>query len=167
MQRWRSPPPSQNQNRSTCAQACVTCTVNPYKTKSGFKSTRLTGKSTNQRRSHYSNTLRYWYFDQSENVRGRGHTTADPVCLLPSIFPVLQPEDERLVRAGQKAVFKVCFKKRHESRPLLICCPAVLLSSYFIWADWHVVLAPVVAYISVYLYHFSIKMSTVLKLKEN
>lgn len=68
---------------------------------------------------------------------------------------------------GQKAVFKVCFKKRHESRPLLICCPEVLLSSCFIWADWHVVLAPVLAYISVYLCHFSIEMSTFLKLKEN
>lgn len=78
MQRWRSLPPSQNQNRSTCAQARVTCTVKPYKTKSDFKSTRLTGKATNQRSSHGSNKLICWYFIQSENARGAGSYDSGP-----------------------------------------------------------------------------------------
>lgn len=117
----RSHPPSDNQNRSTCAQACVTCTVNLNVTKKDLTKTWLTWKSTNQRSSKLSNKPQCWNFVQSESAMG-----AETYDSVPSVFTSVNTSSTaawgRVEWApGQKTGFKVClfFKKtRKQNSPI-------------------------------------------------
>lgn len=149
MQRCWSPPPSQNQNRSTCAQARVTCTVNPTKQKVILKAHDWQANQLIREVTTVATSWNTGILSNQRRPKGRGQRQPTQCVYFRQYFQYCSQRTRDQWELGQKAVFKVCFKKRHKSRPLLICCPEVLLPPCFIWADWHVVLAPVVAYISV------------------